>query len=947
MKREQSRRGVSGVDDPAGYLADSVENGEGSIRVPTIHSFRHFLEHHARIKINGGPDSGKYKKYTFVGREALIQVCDTLDLILGNPVAQVSKPAVSPTSSRPDEHRRATAGLETGDAADSEVGATGDPLTDGPSSQEQTEGTESASPLSLLPPVKDSGSEPLTDSTLVLAGGAQFGKTVLELNLAAYLAAVRFLSPGVYLPDDKLAADIVDAKFRPDVVDQIPWFAGMCKLGKAVNKSGKAVDNKGAFMVTDNVRKAVGLFRGLQKVPTSFSLDVVVRDEEDDIPRSKAKFLSGRLTASALRLQIVVGTQRIHGAGQNKQWEDGSQGVVMIGPIGAPVSDPAREEKAEVEKRKAETSRVSSAMENMLTAEPLTLTLSPEEREQPLTVGSDASDCPAITDTGHPASRRKIPPLPGGEGRGEGEGVDRKVETSNIEHRTPNAQVAQVSKPAVSPTSSRPDEQCRATAGLETGDTADSEVGATWINPEDHWPQVCRVQLGPQPSPSDPRLTHEGDFRRPEKPHETVATVRPGAIYYLAHPDTGEPLDRHNPQWHHRRPERIDERRWSYRISQLGCAAIDLAQIVGHWARAVADDEEMMSFCCDRLALPRSAAQSLTPQILERSRTISPFDFGAIDRSKIRVAGLDTGNRCWLYTRELHNPSEKRCVRVDQIALGDLVSRIQHLWDFLGLSALFIDEAPAVDQARTLALIFNGLSTLDRWPRVDWNSRDSYFSMPYVAATRRAVASAKAEGGVGGRGGLSWDGRLRRWRNLRCAVVRFSKKNLGMGIEHGAVEFQEAGQTKFVPLIECNRFETIDRVLKEFLTPTENVMEVVEAPASNQHPASSIQHPASRQVRQHPSMRLPLRPPGSPGILETLDAHLLTGSQRVKDDKTGELGSFVDKCDNHLLLADAYSALAEIAHTTQAPPPGTITSVEGIRIDRSGFKAPVFVPIWL
>jgi phage terminase large subunit GpA-like protein len=174
----------------------------------------------------------------------------------------------------------------------------------------------------------------LKDSTLVLAGGAQFGKTILELYLAAYITSQRFLNLGVYLPDDGLADAIVDTKFRPVVIDNIGWFAEMTQIGKAVNKSGKAVNSKGAFLVTDGERKAVGIFRGLKRIPTSFSLDVIVRDEEDDIPRDKAKFLSGRLTASALRLQIIIGTQRVAGAGQNKQWEQGSQGVVLIGPVG-------------------------------------------------------------------------------------------------------------------------------------------------------------------------------------------------------------------------------------------------------------------------------------------------------------------------------------------------------------------------------------------------------------------------------------------------------------------------------------------------------------------------------------------------------------------------------------------------------------------------------------
>ena len=623
--------------------------------------------------------------------------------------------------------------------------------------------------------------QPLKDAVYALCGGAQFGKTILELYLAAYITSQRFLNCGVYLPDDGLADGIVDMKFRPVVLDNVPWLAQMTQIGKAVNKSGKSVNTKGAFIVTDGKRKASGMFRGLKKIPTTFSADVIIRDEEDDIPRANAKFLSGRMTASQLRLQIIVGTMRVHGAGQNKQFEEGSQGVRLIGPVGS-IIDP-----------------------------------------------------------------------------------DFIVE--------------------------KPDKQCLVVSKVPEG----------WINPEEAWPQICRVQMGARPSKNDPRLTLEGDFRRAEKPDDVVATYTPGAHYYYAHPDTGAELDAHFVAVHYRRPERIAMRRWSLRVAQIGTPAIDLSQIVSHWTRAVMDDEEMIAFCCDRKAMPKSAAQSLSPQILQRARSVKPFDFGEIDREKIRVAGLDTGGRCWLATREIHGSAEKRLVAVDKIALGDVVSRVRALWEARGISALFIDENPAVDEARTLALIFNGLDTLNEWPKVDWNSKSTYLRLP---------------------GGLTWDGDKQRWLNLKCAVVRFTKRSLGMGIEHGAVEFTQAGQDKFVPYIACNRFETIDRVVKEFLTPAENVIDVVE-------------ENGKRSVRQQPAMRLPRRVPGSPGILETLDAHLLTGSQRAKDEKSGELGDYVDGVENHFLLANAYGGLAETVATVNKP---TRFRYQSVSTRRSGIS---------
>jgi hypothetical protein len=227
-----------------------------------------------------------------------------------------------------------------------------------------------------------------------------------------------------------------------------------------------------------------------------------------------------------------------------------------------------------------------------------------------------------------------------------------------------------------------------------------------------------------------------------------------------------------------------------------------------------------------------------------------------------------------------------------------VVNRVRALCQSECVSCLFIDERPAVSEARTLALVLNGLENLDHWPRVEWLDRQCYVSLP---------------------GGLTWDGRNRRWLNLRCALVRFSRRTLGAGIEQTGAEFIEGAQTKFVPLIECNRFETIDRAVREFLTPAENVIEVVDIGRA-------------RRVRQEPSMRLPRRAPGAPGVLETLDAHLLTGSQRSKDEKSGELGDYVDGCENHLLLADAYLALAESVCAGNRHSAGAITDVRGWRM---------------
>ncbi len=599
-------------------------------------------------------------------------------------------------------------------------------------------------------------SEKLADAEVSLAGGAQFGKTILELNLAAYVTSQQFRNFGLYLPDDDLVEGIVDSKFRPDVVDQIDWFAEMVQVGKALNKSGKAVNRKGAFLVTDGEHKSVGMIRGLGKVPTTFSMDVAAMDEVDDIEPKMKKFVRGRLTASDLRFLFEIGTQRVHGRGMNKAWKDKSQGVFNFA-------------------------------------------------------------CPKCG----------------------------KVH-----------------------------------------------------NAEEEFPQIVRIDYwaaeGLEFSEANaPKLTWAGDFKR-DGGDEVIATHDPLNSYYLGCVACGAQLDRSQPIEHHRVPAMITQRKWSFRISQLAIGAIDLSQIVGRFQSAIADPEEMIVFRCDVLGLPQSTAQALTPATLDRARAVEVFDLAPRCREgRIAFGGLDMGDRCWLLAREVEPETKtKRLLAAERISAGDVVGRAPALFERLGLSALFIDERPLVNESRTIALALNGLQTLTHWPLIT-NPNEAYISLP---------------------GGLTWDGKNSRWLNLKCAVVRFTKSKLGAGIEQTIVFFEEGGQTKFVPCIACNRFETIDRVVREFLTPTEGVVDVVKG-----------------KVRETPAMLLPRLTPGHPPILDTVDAHLVTGSEREKEED-GTLGDYVDGCENHFLLGNGYSGLAEVVCGGESQiSTGTILTFENTR----------------
>jgi hypothetical protein len=704
----------------AGPALSALQRGGDprGVKAPSRASFEEFLLRDARVPSG----RGLHGSYSFAGREALLAVVRVIDRILGNNQGNDGQGNEKEKSNSLDHHSPDQSG-------------------------------------------------PLCDAELCLAGGAQFGKTILELNLAAYITAQNFRNFGLYLPDDDLVEGIVDSKFRPDVVDQIDWFAEMVQVGKALNKSGKAVNRKGAFLVTDGQRKSVGMIRGLGKVPTTFSMDAAALDEVDDIQPKMMKFVRGRLTASDLRFILKLGTQRVHGRGMNRAWKAGSQGVFTF-------------------------------------ACPKCGRLHCAEEEFPAIVRLRSADIP-VRESPAAADRNVRAPI-----------------------RAPN-------------------------------------------------------------------LTWAGDFRF-HGSDEIAAVHDPTNKYYLGCVACGAELDRRAPMEQHRQPMLLKQRKWSFRISQLAIGAIDLSQIVGRFQAAIADPEEMIVFRCDVLGLPQSTSQALTPAVLDRARSVEIFDLAPrVGEGNTAFGGLDMGDRCWLFAREnagqsvwagraagetgrRDEPRHTRLLAADRISAGDVVTQACARFEQLGLSALFVDERPLVNEARTIALAINGLQGLSAWPRVT-NDKDAYVTLP---------------------GGLTWDGRNSRWLNLKCAVVRFTKNRLGAGIEQTIVFFEEGGQTKFVPCIACNRFETIDRAVREFLTPAEGVVEAVPEPGGSSSSFSS-------QVRATPAMLLPRMTPGHPPILDAVEEHLIAGSEREKE-ADGALGDYVDGCENHLLLADAYSALAAV-----------------------------------
>jgi hypothetical protein len=644
-----------------------------------------------------------------------------------------------------------------------------------------------------------------TDVSLAICGGAQFGKTVLMLNLLAYLVAVRFRNVGYYLPDDDLVSGLVDGKLRPDVLDQIPWLARLIAVGKTLNASGRAVNRKGAFLCTDGSRTALAFMRGLGKIPTSFSMDVVVQDEKDDLPEEHARFLAGRMTASNLRLTLLIGTQRYHGAGQNLAFTEGTQHIGLLTCPGC------------------------GKRHNPETMWPGICRL--------VVDGKDSHQWPKLTVEGHFASV--------------------------------------------------------VVAAVSTGDHATAHTD------DGHRPPLQKGTAAQRAAAT------------------TLIPFSPGQTYQLCCPDCGALLDREHPEWHAQAPDRELLRRWSYRLSQLLIPGIELDQIVAAWQLAIRDPEHMTVFCTDRLALPKSTTQTLTPGVLEAARgdyklevrrmkvegkapdhfSASPSSFFLLP-SSFRYAGLDMGDQCWFVARaaDAKAPHQARLLWIEPIAAERVRTRVPELFRELGLSVLCVDAGPLRDLSRDLVFMLNGLDEAAVPSSYD-PARNIYFSGGLSGSRRTPCDGPAGEASVAGSATatLQWHAASEKWQNVRCAAVEFTQRE-GQGLRHKLARTQDG---RLYPLIAAHRDETIQRVVQELL------------PSDEAHPRLLERTDGTAEQIFSQRFILPTATDETRATLDVYERHLLAGARQERS-SDGRSLRYLDKCENHFLLATAYAALAEL-----------------------------------
>lgn len=408
-------------------------------------------------------------------------------------------------------------------------------------------------------------------------------------------------------------------------------------------------------------------------------------------------------------------------------------------------------------------------------------------------------------------------------------------------------------------------------------------------NLEENFPRIIRVALAGTPQNSDPMLTAEMGHDR-------------DAHYYCACPECGAELDRDAGRYAAKHPARVREAKLGLRVSQFTISAISLQEIVGAWFAAMSDPsgEAMQAFYCDRVGIPNAgAAQPITQKVLDDCRSLglcasaespAPYSMSLTPSAsnQPRYAGMDTGPRCWFWADEVQSPALSAMIWGEMIASGNVPARVPLLLEQLGISCLFIDAGGEPDLTKRLCLALNGLE--DYEPP----------TLPQTELLKRSLSNIGC--------GISWDGQRGRWRNIRACAVLFTATE-AKGIQQ-TIGFTQDG--RIYPQIKCNRAESIQTAVNDFLTPSAGVIEMVPVDGDK------------KVLRALPRVRLPQTYIGAGVSQAILDGHLLN-LRKERDTKTGA-EDWVDGVENHMGLAKVYARLASIIGSDHSPAFGAFSS---------------------
>ncbi len=407
------------------------------------------------------------------------------------------------------------------------------------------------------------------------------------------------------------------------------------------------------------------------------------------------------------------------------------------------------------------------------------------------------------------------------------------------------------------------------------------QCGKEW-NLEENFPRSIRIAKDGQPRTDDPMITAEMG-------HDRLAH------YYCACLECGAELDRDAGRYVAKHPDRVRQARLGVRVSQLNISAISMQEIVGSWYAAMEDPsgEALVAFYCDRIAMPNAgAAQPITQDVLDRARNLTRYSMSLTRGEHPRFAGMDMGPRCWLWCDEVEDRFSSACVWAELIASGNAPTRLPLLMQALNISCVFLDAGGEPDLTKRLVLALNGLAD---------------YTPPALPKTD-LLKSHLSNLGVG----LSWDGERARWQGIRAAAVLFTSGE-ARGVEQ-TIGFTQEG--RIYPLIKCNRGESIQTAVNDFLTPHEGMLDLVSV-----GPVGS-----AKQLRDAPRARLPQTCIGPGASQAILDGHLLN-LRKERDPRTQE-EDWVDGVENHLGLAKVYARLAAMVGATAKPAPFAHERVE-------------------
>lgn len=160
----------------------------------------------------------------------------------------------------------------------------------------------------------------MPDRTISVLKGAQVGMTTLAIGFALYCVIVHRLNVGYFLPDQDFADRFDQTRVRPAL--RRGSIASVMREGKYKGASPKGLKE---FPGPGGSRFLYIL--GLKDIGNAISipLDVLVRDEVDDLPPDNLKWSNDRIDASPLALTLNLAVGRTPGAGVHAMYEDGDR----------------------------------------------------------------------------------------------------------------------------------------------------------------------------------------------------------------------------------------------------------------------------------------------------------------------------------------------------------------------------------------------------------------------------------------------------------------------------------------------------------------------------------------------------------------------------------------------------------------------------------------------